>query len=139
MTLLDFQEETGKARPKFLVVAMVIAAFAFVGTLRNTLAADIAINLNESVEFGQGVAMTTACDDEITLTPHATFDNTPGVESFMFTSLRVSGIDSSEGKCSGKTFTIRAYGEDGILDLFNYREVLFSDPPDIFRIQTITQ
>jgi hypothetical protein len=38
----------------------------------------------------------------------------------MLTSIKIGGIDSSEDKCAGKTFVIKAYGSDGLLDLFNW-------------------
>lgn len=133
MSLLNFEEERRSPRPRLLAGILAVAAFFAVGALSNTLAADISINLGATVEFGQGVATTTACDNEITLTPFSKFDNSPGVETFMFTSLRISGIDSSEGKCSGKVFVIKAFGDEGQLDLVNYSEVMFSDPPTILR------
>jgi hypothetical protein len=90
--------------------------------LSSTFAASINLNAGGPVEFGQGVVQTTACDDEITVTPISTFVNAAGYGSHMFTSLRISGIDSSEGKCSGKRFLIKAYGDNGILDLLNYSD-----------------
>jgi len=44
----------------------------------------------------------------------------------MFTSLKISGIDSRPGKCEGKVFVIKAYGDSGQLDLFNWETNVFN-------------
>jgi len=82
-----------------------------VGTiaLGSTLAASINLNGGGPVEFGQGVTQTTACDDEITLTPYSTFVNEDGGGSFMGTSIVISGVDSSTEGCSGKNLTITGF------------------------------
>ena len=85
--------------------------------LGNTLAANISLNSGGNVEFGQGVALTTACDNDVTVTPYSTFINEDGAGDFMFTSISVTGISED---CDGKIFTIKAYeeGSDDPLDLY---------------------
>jgi hypothetical protein len=124
MSLLNFEpsspERTGKKRS--LKVVFGVGAIAAVMALGSTFAANINLNGGDNVEFGQGVTRTVACDsDGITLTPYSTFINAPGAGEHAFSSLKVSGIDSSLDKCAGKTFLIKAYGESGpALDLFKW-------------------
>lgn len=108
----------------------VIGVGFLVGTiaLGSTLAASINLNNSGPVEFGQGIAQTTACDNDITITPFSTFVNEAGAGSYKFTSLRVSEIDSTSEKCSSKTFVIKAYGDSGILNLFSYTDT--ANPED---------
>ena len=90
---------------------------AFLLILGSTFAANINLNNNKAVEFGQGVVQTTACDEEVTITPYASFVNESGGGSFYFTSISVSGIGE---ECDGKIFTIKAYksGDSTPLDLY---------------------
>ena len=84
-----------KAR-KNLRVLLGIGALAAVTGLGSTLAANISLNGGGNVEFGQGVATTAACDDDITLTPVSEFSNTSyGYDeaTFTMTAIQVSGID----------------------------------------------
>ncbi len=96
-----------------------IGALVAVIALGSTLAANINLNGNTAVEFGQGVAQTTACDSQILVTPISTFQNDEE-SGFMFSGLGLSGVDttdqtnSSEG-CAGKMFTIKAYDGSGNL------------------------
>ncbi len=83
-----------------------------VGALGTTLAANINLNGGDNVEFGQGVAQTTACSggDSISVTPFSTFINEVGAGASYFTSVKLSNIPSN---CEGKVFTIAAYGDSG--------------------------
>jgi hypothetical protein len=76
--------------------------------LNTTLAANINISTGGKVEFGQGIAMTTACSGStaLTVTPNSSFVNTSGSGSFYFNSVTVSNIPSS---CDGVDFQISAY------------------------------
>ncbi|CAB4331263.1 MAG: DUF1566 domain-containing protein [Actinobacteria bacterium] len=115
----DFQPSPNRiGKPLKLILG--IAALASVLALSSTLAANINLNGGGNVEFGQGVAATTACDDQITITPYSTFINEQGAGSHKLTSIKISGIDSRADKCSGKIFVIKAYSDTGQLDLFNY-------------------
>ena len=86
-----------------------LAAVAAIAVLGSTFAANISLNSGGSLEFGQGVSQTTACDsDGITVTPTAGFVNSAGAGAFNFNSVALSGIAST---CNGKIFTINAYGD----------------------------
>ena len=84
-----------------------VAGFAAVAVLGSTLAANISLN-SGPIEFGQGVAVATACDDNITTTPRSVFANSSGGGQFNFASISFSGIHND---CTGKLFTINAYGD----------------------------
>jgi len=103
---------------------LIFGVGALVGmvTFGSTFAANINLNAGGPVEFGQGVVQATACDNDITVAPFSTFVNATGAGSHKFTSLTVSGIDSSSDKCDGKTFVIKAYGDNGILNIFSYAD-----------------
>jgi hypothetical protein len=111
MEILKFdnapQKRTGrnKSSTKGLLA---VAGFAAIAVLGSTLAANISLN-SGTLEFGQGVAVTSACDgDGITATPKAVFANTSGAGSFNFASVAFSGISTS---CANKVFTLNAYGD----------------------------
>ena len=122
MSLLNFNDESPEKAGSNKSLMYLLGIGTLVGTiaLGSTLAASINLNSGAPVEFGQGIAQTTACDDEITITPYSTFVNEEGGGDYYFSSLKISGIDSSEGKCSGKRFLIKAYSDQGIVPLFNY-------------------
>ena len=124
MSLLNFNDESPEKAGSNKSLMYLLGIGTLVGTiaLGSTLAASINLNSGAPVEFGQGIAQTTACDDEITITPYSTFVNEEGGGDYYFSSLKISGIDSSEGKCSGKRFLIKAYGDMGQLNLFNYSD-----------------
>jgi hypothetical protein len=70
------------------------------------------LNSNGSIEFGQAVARTLACDSNgITVTASASFVNAQGGGSFVLSSINVSGVDSSSSGCQGEYLTIKAYGD----------------------------
>jgi hypothetical protein len=87
---------------------LAVAGFAAIAVLGSTLAANISLN-SGTLEFGQGVAVTAACDsDGITATPKAVFANVTGGGSFNLASVSFSGISTG---CAGKLFTLNAYGD----------------------------
>ena len=108
--LLDFD---GKPRDvsksgKSVKGLVAVALFGVVAVLGSTLAANITLN-SGTLEFGQGVAVTTACDpDGIKATPKAVFSNSTGAGQYNFASIALSGIHND---CAGDTFTINAYGD----------------------------
>ena len=110
--ILDFENAGKKARApknvKSVKGLVAVAGFAAIAVLGSTLAANISLN-SGSLEFGQGVAVTSACDsDGITATPKAVFSNVTGGGSFNFASVSFSGISTS---CANKLFTLNAYGD----------------------------
>jgi hypothetical protein len=137
MSILNLGGPSGRKSGKSLKVLLGIGGLAAVVAVASTLAANININ-SGPVEFGQGVSQTAACDDQITVTPYSTYINSAGAGSHKLSSIKVSGIDSTEGKCSGKTFVIKAYGEEGMLDLLNYSQIYIGDPPFIAQSDTYT-
>jgi hypothetical protein len=87
---------------------LAVAGFAAIAVLGSTLAANISLN-SGTLEFGQGVAVTSACDsDGITATPKAVFANVTDGGSFNLASVAFSGISTD---CAGKMFTLNAYGD----------------------------
>ena len=88
--------------------------------VQTTLAANISLNTDSPIEFGQGVTATTACSGatNLTITPNTTFTNVSGGGSHYFSSVTVSDIPSD---CNGTDFTINAYGnsDSTALALFN--------------------
>ena len=88
-------------------------ALAGVVVLGSTLAASINLNNGGPVEFGQGVTQTTACDNEILVTPNSSFVNATSDGSFMFTGVTLGTLDTTAQGCAGKTLTLIAYGPDG--------------------------
>jgi hypothetical protein len=110
--ILDFDNAQKNSRApkngKSVKGLLAVAGFAAVAVLGSTLAANISLN-SGSLEFGQGVAVTSACDsDGITATPKALFANTSGAGSFNLASISFTGIADA---CTGDLFTVNAYGD----------------------------
>jgi hypothetical protein len=111
MSLLNFEPSNPLRKGSKKPFKLILGIGALVGTiaLGSTLAASINLNSGGPVEFGQGVTQTTACDDEITLTPYSSFINADGGGSFMGTRIVISGVDSSTEGCSGKNLKITGF------------------------------
>ena len=116
MEILKFENSSRPVRKKSSSskVMLGLAGIAAVALLGSTLAANISLNGGTGVEFGQGVALTTACDDSITSTPAATFVNAANGGSFNFSTVAFSNVSSA---CLGKTFTLKAYGDSSATPL----------------------
>jgi hypothetical protein len=119
MSILNFNDSEAKPARNLKKIKLVFAVGVLAGAIGigSTLAANINLNDGGNVEFGQGVAQTTACDDSVILTPQSTFVNSEENAEFLFTSLSVTDISSN---CNGITFTIKAYknGQNDPLDLY---------------------
>lgn len=90
-----------------------LATIAAVAVLGSTLAANISLGTGSTLEFGQGVQVTSACDDVITLTPKTIFVNGAS-PSFILSTIGFTGVDAaSTTTCQGKTLTLNAYGDAG--------------------------
>ncbi|CAB4340898.1 MAG: hypothetical protein F2690_04790 [Actinobacteria bacterium] len=119
MSLLEFNNLSPKRSDSRKPFKFLVGIGALVGViaLGSTFAANIAINTGAPIEFGQGVAQTTACDDEIEMTPISTFVN-GNPDEFKFTGITLLGVDgtdqsnSSQG-CAGKSFTIKSFSSSG--------------------------
>jgi hypothetical protein len=86
-------------------------AVLVLGGMSTTLAGTINLNgTGNSVEFGQGVVTTAACDTSISVSPTSEYDTQTG---FYVSSVRLSNIGTSTSVdgagCLDKTFTIKAY------------------------------
>lgn len=106
-----------KSAENNLYFALALALILGVSALGATLASNINLNGGQTVEFGQGVQATTACDNSIVITPASEFVNATMGEGYYFTSISLSDISSD---CYGRLFTIRAY-KDGVnspLDIY---------------------
>jgi len=97
-----------------------LATVAAVAVLGSTLAANISLGTGSAIEFGQGVQVATACDPSITLSPRANFVNSSTNPQFFLSTIGFSGVDgraanstdiSGATGCSGRTFTLNAYGD----------------------------
>lgn len=114
-----FEEVAKKNRIQkiFGAITILIAASFFVNT---TLAANVALNNGQTVEFGQGIQQTTACSGNtaLTLTPLSSFSNSSGGGSYSLASIKVTNIPDS---CFGSDFTLNVYGETSTspLAIFN--------------------
>ena len=104
----SFEPSARSPKKKFKVV-LGIGLLAAVMGMGSTLAASISLNSGSAVEFGQGIASTTACDDQITLTPYSTYVNDTVAADFLFTSFALSNVDTATAACGGETFVIKAY------------------------------
>ncbi|MEJ6761081.1 MAG: hypothetical protein QNK54_03685 [Candidatus Planktophila sp.] len=128
------EQKSSKKGSLTSIVAILAIAVGGGFFLQNTLAANITLNSSAAVEFGQGVAITSACDSSggITVNPSATYVNASGAAgSFKFGAITFSGIDYA---CNDKLFTVRAYGNAGdtpvvlntVGTTFNYATFVFS-------------
>jgi len=102
---LDAPKKSG--RLKKLSATLFLLVFGGL-LIQTTLAANISLNSSTPVEFGQGVAATTACSgtNNLTITPNASFNNSSGSGSHRFSSVTVSNIPAG---CNGVDFKISAY------------------------------
>jgi hypothetical protein len=96
-----------------------LATVAAVAVLGSTLAANISLGTGSTLEFGQGVQVTAACDSAITLTPKVNFVNGSN-PVFMLSTIGFADLDSrqlgsaaSNGGtgCATRTLTLNAYGD----------------------------
>jgi hypothetical protein len=97
-----------KKKSKWLKIGIGLSALVLIPTIGSTLAGTITIG-SGSVEFGQGLVTTAACDPIITLAPTSTL-TTDSVPVFEILAIRLSDIDVA---CEGKTFRLSAYDSLG--------------------------
>jgi hypothetical protein len=99
-----------------------LATVAAVAVLGSTLAANITLGSN-SLEFGQGVQTTAACDSSIVVSPKVTFVNSASNPQFMLSTISLTDVDattqtsSSDPGCDSKTLSINAYGDSSATPL----------------------
>lgn len=109
-------EPSARAPKKKFKVLLGVGLLAAVMGMGSTLAASITLSSGNPVEFGQGVAATTACDPSLTVTPYSTYINreTSTAAGFVFSSVTISGIDTSTtdttgAGCGGRYLVLKAY------------------------------
>ena len=91
-----------------------LATVAAIAVLGSTLAANISLGTGAGIEFGQGVQVTAACDDTITVTPTAKFVNASNGGTFYLSTISFTGIDTGADDglgCDNKVFTVAAYND----------------------------
>ena len=117
MQVLKFEDSPKGSRKKrsaskFLLPVSLMMA---IGLFGSTFAANITINSDQSLEFGQGVLSAAACDSSISIAPGAEFDNDASSPTFRFKTVTLSGVDT----CAGKVLTLRAYNnaDDAALEI----------------------
>jgi hypothetical protein len=98
-----------KKNNKLLKILLGISALIVVPAIGTTLAANITIGTNGTVQFGQGTATAAACDDSITVVPNASFNDTN--TSFKLGSVTISTLDTIA--CNSKTLRFRFYDTTG--------------------------
>jgi hypothetical protein len=132
MEILKFSEppkrssRSGSARKSGLMPMVTFGiAVLVLGGMSTTLAGTISLGTGNTVEFGQGVVTTAACDTSIKVIPASSFDTATGqtysgfhVSQIQLTGIGVATSDTSsatqiEAGCLGKTFTIRGYDAAG--------------------------
>ena len=103
----DNEGDHGK-RSLSSILALLLLIVGGTFLVQNTLAANINLNTGSAVEFGQGVAMTTACSgaNVLTVTPNSEFTNASGAGAHYLKSITVTGIPAG---CNGVDFNISVY------------------------------
>jgi hypothetical protein len=115
----SYESSARPSKKKFKVV-LGIGVLAGVLGMGSTLAATVQINTGSTVEFGQGVAATTACDTDITVTPGTTYVNDTATagnsENFQMRTITIANLNTdtktADGQtqgCGGNWLIIKAY------------------------------
>jgi len=110
-------DSSGPAPKKKFKVLLGVGLLAAVMGMGSTLAASINLSSGSPVEFGQGVAATTACDSSLTVTPYSTYVNAAdsAKADFLFSSVKISNLDTAttdtvNGQgCGGRVLVLKAY------------------------------
>jgi hypothetical protein len=108
-------EPSAKSRKTKFKVLLGVGLVTVVMGMGSTLAASITLSSGSPIEFGQGVATTTACDSSITVTPYSTYVNDTATADFLFSSVALSNIDTTTAACGGKTFVLKAYTDSSTI------------------------
>ena len=88
-----------KSNTRYLKMALGLAAVILIPTIGATLAGSIGIG-SGTIEFGQGVVSTAACDSAITVLPTTSYTS----DTFTLTTIVVSAIADN---CDNKYFTVK--------------------------------
>ena len=99
-----------KKKNKKTGALLILAGVALTTSLGGVFAANTTINLGGNIEFGQGVAETVVCDDEITTSVEQSYTS----NTFQVTRVALTGVDvSSTSKCGGKTLKVSLLNSAG--------------------------
>ena len=146
MEILKFSEPPKRSsrtrtqkRGGLMPLLAVVLSVAVIGGMSTTLAGTISLNSGTSVEFGQGVVTTAACDTTIRILPSSSFDTPTSTFNVSSIAIRDIGTQATTdtatagGGCLGKYMTLKAYNSTGVqLDLLGAS----STPSVKFRIPT---
>ena len=105
------------------LVTVIAGAFLF-AVVGSTFAANITINTNNSLEYGQGLTQAAACDNAMNIVPTNRFVNESGstgkfyIETITVTDTSTSG-SAGLGKCIGSKLKISAYDSSTASALFS--------------------
>lgn len=104
----EYEDEPESPRRSRLLVFIIIAGLLSLYLIKTTFAANVNINGNKGIEFGQGYSQLVACSgaQALTITPASTFVNASSAGSYKLSSYTVSNIPSS---CDGSDFTVNFY------------------------------
>lgn len=116
MEILSFEGSNGSSKPKRGGKFVVVATIAALGFMGSTFAASVTLNNGADIQYGQGVAQATACDNAITITPANSFVNTSGSGAFYLQSVslvdtRTASSSTGLANCVGKTIKISVFGD----------------------------
>jgi hypothetical protein len=111
--------DIGNIQPKLKKLALALLALMVVGT---TFATNVNLGSNR-IEFGQGVRITSACDDSITAKPISEFKNNGFQPGMYVKAFRLTGISQN---CQDKLFVLRAYPDTGSALSMNSAQPNFS-------------
>lgn len=114
------QEPSARPSKKKFKVVIGLGLLAGVLGMGSTLAATVTINTGSTVEFGQGVASTTACDRDLTVTPGTSYINDTATSgstaNFQMRKITLSGLnietktaDGVTEGCGGNWLILKAY------------------------------
>jgi hypothetical protein len=117
LNLGGFNESSAQSPKKKFKVLLGVGLLAAVMGMGSTLAASITLSSGSPVEFGQGVAATTACDSSLTVTPFSTYVNsaTAAKADFLFSSVTITNLDTATTNttngqgCGGRVLVLKAY------------------------------
>ena len=113
MEILKF--DGGKPSNKRNRLITAIAGAFFVAAVGSTFAANITINTNNSLEYGQGLTQAAACDSSMTIQPVNRYVNESGstgkfyIETITVTDAATTSASTGLGNCINKKLKITAY------------------------------
>ena len=99
----SFESSKKRLKPKWVLALIALIATGVGG---GVFALAITINTTDDVEFGQGFAAITTCDQAINVTPVSVFDGTV----FKLSEVILKDFDSDT--CAGKTIIVKALSTD---------------------------